>query len=78
MDGIWKQVHRLGRNHITLKWIPSHQTANAEETWEQKVDRRGNEAADIWAAEGRKEHDLPKQLTAALKKAENTTIDYHK
>ena len=52
---MWKQVQRLGRTNVNLKWIPSHQSANANETWEQKVDRRGNEIADIWAEEGRKE-----------------------
>ena len=51
---------------------------NDDETWEQKIDRRGNEIADTWAAEGRKEHDLTKQLTFALKKAETTTLEYHK
>ena len=75
---VWQQVRRLGRTNVTLKWIPSHQSANADEKWEQKVDRRGNEIADIWAAEGRKEHDLPKKLTLALKQAETTTIEYHK
>ena len=25
---IWKQLHRLGRGNVTLKWIPSHQAAN--------------------------------------------------
>ena len=44
---VWQQVRRLGRTNVTLKWIPSHQSANSNETWEQKVDRRGNEIADI-------------------------------
>ena len=75
---IWKQIHRLGKGNVTLKWIPSHQSANSNKTWEQKIDRRANEIADIWPAEGRKVHDLPKQLTVALKKAETTTMEYHK
>ena len=58
--------------------MPSHQSANVNETWEQKMDRRGNEVADVWAAEGRRVHDLPNKLTSALKKAETTTMEYHK
>ena len=75
---IWTQIHRLRKHNVVLKWVPSHQMADDNETWEQKVDRRGNEVADYWAAEGRKQHDLPTHITVALKKAEDTTIDYHK
>lgn len=74
---VWKQVDGLKLRNVVLQSIPSYQTANSEESWEEMFDRRGNEVADLWAAEGRKMHDLPKHITVALKKAETTTMEYH-
>ena len=51
---IWKQNHRMGKCKAILKWVPSHQAGSTNETWEQKMDRIGDEVTDIWAVESRK------------------------
>ena len=58
--------------------MPSHQVANDNETWQERVDRRGNGVADLIADKGRARHDLTKQLTAKLKEDEDTVKEYLK
>ena len=30
---IWKQVNRIGRKNVNLKWVPSYQSPKTNETW---------------------------------------------
>ena len=32
----WQQIHRIGREHVTLRWVPSHQKWHPNENWETR------------------------------------------
>ena len=67
---IWNQVDRLGHPNVRMRWVPSHQQAHDNETWQQRVDRRVNQAADNYADRGGNVHDLPKETAKEVKNAE--------
>ena len=57
---VWKQVDRLGVQNAKVRWFPSHQFTVEGESWQRRVDRRANAAADKMADKGREVHDIPK------------------
>ena len=75
---IWQQVDRLGHYQVKLRWVPSHQVAHSDETWQQRVDRRASNVADRIANKGRRVHALPANIVNEIKAAETTTKEYHR
>ena len=75
---IWQHVERIGKKNVTLRWVPSHQKWHKEETWSQRMDRRGNDQADGMAAKGRAQHEISDWLKGRLKAIEDCVTTYHR
>lgn len=75
---VWTHADRVGRKHVTIRWVPSHQKWQIGETWAQRMDRRGNDQADLMAAKGRSQHEIDERLKERLKVIEHTVSIYHK
>ena len=63
---------------MEIEWIRSHQKRTADETYEQRANRLGNDAADKGAVEMRKSVEYPRELSIRVKELRGYALEYSK